>query len=98
MYVHIIKIILFSTIIFFISQFTFVDAFFLHLHDFIFLTFLVGKNTRVFFFSGHAPSCQQDVIDQMYKVRDIDVLSELYKNPFSHELVQDLVEKHVPGF
>lgn len=63
-----------------------------------FWPFLVGKNTRVFFFSGHAPSCQQDVIYQMYKVRDIDVLSELYKNPFSHELVQDLVEEHVPGF
>lgn len=30
----------------------------------------------------------------MYKVHGIDALSELYKNPFSHEFV----EEHVTGF
>lgn len=34
----------------------------------------------------------------MYKVRGIDALSKLYKNQFSHEFVEDVVEEHITGF
>lgn len=81
------SILIFSRLFFLVAVTTRWYIFFLSPWRIFSLPFYPAKHPRVFF-SAHAPSRQHDVIYQMYKVRGIDALSELYENPFSCEFVR----------